>query len=160
MICLRLNPFLIDSEMSKSAILKSSFSSLKDQHPPLRYTTIKCNDTVMYIFDIVLTLKHLQIYILFINNDNYFQFRWLTGTVRQSMPQPRLWQRQKLGPWFSTRKGWLQVGGEFLPQVEEFKYLGVLFTVQTKRLNTPSHSKSFLYFHDYEYCSFTLKASK
>ncbi|MEQ2311994.1 hypothetical protein AMECASPLE_026382 [Ameca splendens] len=35
MICLRLNPFLIDSEMSESAILKLSFPSLKDQHPPL-----------------------------------------------------------------------------------------------------------------------------
>ncbi|MEQ2249830.1 hypothetical protein ILYODFUR_033508 [Ilyodon furcidens] len=33
-------------------------------------------------------------------------------------------------------------------------------TVQTKSLDTPSHSKSCLYFHDYEYCSFTLKASK
>ncbi|KAK3514353.1 hypothetical protein QTP70_015882 [Hemibagrus guttatus] len=29
-------------------------------------------------------------------------------------------------PWFST--GTLQVGGEVLPQVEEFKYLGILFT--------------------------------
>ncbi|MEQ2230989.1 hypothetical protein ILYODFUR_034812 [Ilyodon furcidens] len=35
MICLRLNPFLIDSEMSESAILKLSFPSLKDQHRPL-----------------------------------------------------------------------------------------------------------------------------
>ncbi|MEQ2293018.1 hypothetical protein AMECASPLE_028904 [Ameca splendens] len=33
-------------------------------------------------------------------------------------------------------------------------------TVHTKSLDTPSHSKSCLYFHDYEYCSFTLKASK
>ncbi|MED6276094.1 hypothetical protein CHARACLAT_033554 [Characodon lateralis] len=35
MICLRLNPFLIGSEMSESAMLKLSFPSLKDQHPPL-----------------------------------------------------------------------------------------------------------------------------
>ncbi|MEQ2227484.1 hypothetical protein ILYODFUR_038109 [Ilyodon furcidens] len=35
-----------------------------------------------------------------------------------------------------------------------------IYTVQTKSLDTPSHSKSCLYFHDYEYCSFTLKASK
>ncbi|KAI3354894.1 hypothetical protein L3Q82_004690 [Scortum barcoo] len=38
-------------------------------------------------------------------------------------------------PWFSTGKGWacpLQVGGEVLPQVEEFKYLGVLFTSEGK----------------------------
>ncbi|MEQ2289464.1 hypothetical protein AMECASPLE_033234 [Ameca splendens] len=35
MNCLRLNPFLIDNEMSKSAILKLSFPSLKDQRPPL-----------------------------------------------------------------------------------------------------------------------------
>ncbi|MED6273875.1 hypothetical protein CHARACLAT_010772 [Characodon lateralis] len=39
MICLRLNPFLIDSEMSESAILKLSFPSLMDPsadspHPP------------------------------------------------------------------------------------------------------------------------------
>ena len=33
-------------------------------------------------------------------------------------------------------------------------------TVQTKSLDTPSHSMSFLYFHDYENCRFTLKASK
>ena len=33
-----------------------------------------------------------------------------------------------LRPWFSTGKRWLWVGGELLPQVEEFKYLGVLFT--------------------------------
>ena len=36
----------------------------------------------------------------------------------------------------------------------------LLCTVQTKSLDTPSHSKSFLYFHDYENCRFTLKASK
>ncbi|KAI3366771.1 hypothetical protein L3Q82_009436, partial [Scortum barcoo] len=38
-------------------------------------------------------------------------------------------------PWFSTRKGWwcpLRVGGEVLPQMEEFKYLGVLFTSEGK----------------------------
>ncbi|MED6243877.1 hypothetical protein ATANTOWER_029051 [Ataeniobius toweri] len=35
MICLRLNPFLIDSEMRESPILKLSFPSLIDQHPPL-----------------------------------------------------------------------------------------------------------------------------
>ncbi|KAI3354681.1 hypothetical protein L3Q82_019175, partial [Scortum barcoo] len=37
---------------------------------------------------------------------------------------------------FSTGKGWhacpLRVGGEVLPQVEEFKYLGVLFTSEGK----------------------------
>ncbi|KAI3375579.1 hypothetical protein L3Q82_003713 [Scortum barcoo] len=39
------------------------------------------------------------------------------------------------GPWFSTGKGWRAlswVGGEVLPQVEEFKYLGVLFTSEGK----------------------------
>ncbi|KAI3352411.1 hypothetical protein L3Q82_005371 [Scortum barcoo] len=38
-------------------------------------------------------------------------------------------------PWFSTGKGWRalsRVGGEVLPQVEEFKYLGVLFTSEGK----------------------------
>ncbi|MEQ2282877.1 hypothetical protein AMECASPLE_005259 [Ameca splendens] len=35
MICLRRNPFLIGSEINESAILKLSFPSLKDQHPPL-----------------------------------------------------------------------------------------------------------------------------
>ncbi|MED6275169.1 hypothetical protein CHARACLAT_023782 [Characodon lateralis] len=53
MICLRLNPFLIDSEISKSAILKLSFLSLKEQDPPLllshgvsllQHTRIKCVD--------------------------------------------------------------------------------------------------------------------
>ncbi|KAI3373194.1 hypothetical protein L3Q82_006510 [Scortum barcoo] len=37
--------------------------------------------------------------------------------------------------WFSTGKGWLALsglGGEVLPQVEEFKYLGVLFTSEGK----------------------------
>ena len=35
-----------------------------------------------------------------------------------------------------------------------------IYTVQTKSFDTPSHSMSFLYFHDYENCRFTLKASK
>ncbi|KAI3368036.1 hypothetical protein L3Q82_026859 [Scortum barcoo] len=38
-------------------------------------------------------------------------------------------------PWFSNRKRVacpLRVGGEILPQVEEFKYLGVLFTSEGK----------------------------
>ncbi|KAI3352022.1 hypothetical protein L3Q82_020252 [Scortum barcoo] len=43
---------------------------------------------------------------------------------------------QILRPWFSTGKGWHvpspRVGGEVLPQVEEFKYLGVLFTSEGK----------------------------
>ena len=33
-------------------------------------------------------------------------------------------------------------------------------TVQTKSLDTPSHSMSFLSFHDYWHCRFTLKVSK
>ena len=42
----------------------------------------------------------------------------------------------------------------------ENTHICALYTVQTKSLDTPSHSKSFLYFHDYENCRFTLKASK
>lgn len=41
-----------------------------------------------------------------------------------------------------------------------FIQISTWYTVQTKSLDTPSHSKSFLYFHDYENCRFTLKASK
>ena len=33
-------------------------------------------------------------------------------------------------------------------------------TVQAKRLDTPSHSMRFIYFHDYLHFGFSLKASK
>ncbi|KAK5624098.1 hypothetical protein CRENBAI_015014 [Crenichthys baileyi] len=57
MIFLRLNPFLIDSEMSESAILKLSFPSLKDQHPPLipKYSGVNC-ETLLPSF----TAAHLH----------------------------------------------------------------------------------------------------
>ena len=38
-------------------------------------------------------------------------------------------------PWFSTGKRWFApsgLGGELLPQVEEFKYLGILFTSEER----------------------------
>ncbi|MEQ2205296.1 hypothetical protein XENOCAPTIV_012177 [Xenoophorus captivus] len=56
MICLRLNPFLIDSEMSESAILKLSFPSLKDQHPPLlwRNFTVTLNALEVKIHHVTL----------------------------------------------------------------------------------------------------------
>ncbi|KAI3367301.1 hypothetical protein L3Q82_008341 [Scortum barcoo] len=47
----------------------------------------------------------------------------------------RISTSKSVRPWFSNRKSVacpLRVGGEILPQVEEFKYLGVLFTSEGK----------------------------
>ncbi|KAI3371780.1 hypothetical protein L3Q82_024339 [Scortum barcoo] len=55
--------------------------------------------------------------------------------VRSLYDRSRSLVRIDRQPWFSNRKRVacpLRVGGEVLPQVEEFKYLGVLFTSEGK----------------------------
>ena len=48
----------------------------------------------------------------------------------------------------------------FLSLLRYSEFIIVLYTVQAKSLDTPSHSMRFLYFHDYLHCRFSLKASK